>query len=387
MATRQRRDRGDGSIYQRESDGLYVAYARVEDASGQRKRKYVYDKTRSGVQKKLKDLQRSIEQRTVITAKPETVEAFLLYWLSVRKGRKDIKASTVNTQSYHLQAVYAHIGQVKLARLNGGQLQTMCNALLETHKASTVHAVVLILSAAFHDAIRWKKLHYNPCKDVQLPAPEKHEGVVLTPEQALALLTAVKGNPLECWLTVALATGMRRGELLALHWADIDFEAKTLKVRGTASYLPGPNGEKRRMVEGTPKSKSSRRTIKLAQFAINALKEHRTKQLEQRLLAGAAWNDLGLIFCNKTGAYYGLATLGRHFKKLLNGAGLPDMRIHDLRHSAATLLLSMGVSLKVVQEILGHSNYTLTANIYGHVLMGMQEEAMDKMDGLFLSAK
>src|SRR6266496_4031763 len=99
----KRREKGDGSIYQR-GDGLYVAYARLESG----KRKYVYDKTRSGVQKKLKLLQKEIDARTVVTARPETVETFLLYWLSVRKGRKDIKASTVDTQRYHLQAVYAH---------------------------------------------------------------------------------------------------------------------------------------------------------------------------------------------------------------------------------------------------------------------------------------
>ncbi len=386
MATRQRRERGDGSIYQRESDGLYVAYARVEDASGQRKRKYVSSKTRSGVAKKLKALQKEIEARTIVTARPETVETFLLYWLSVRKGRKDIKASTVSTQSYHLKAMYPHIGHIKLTKLTGDHLQRMCNTLLETHKTSTVHTMMLILATAFHDAIRWKRLAYNPCKDVQLPHAERHEGPVLAGEQALVLLDAVKGHQLACWLSLALATGMRKGELIGLKWSDIDLETRVLKVARTATYLPGDDGHYQ-FHESTPKTQAGKRVITLPHFAITALKEQKIRQLEQRLLSGPAWNESGLVFCNAKGGYYALAPLERHFKKVLKDAGLPELRVHDLRHSAATLLLKIGVPLKVVQEILGHSNFSVTANIYGHVLSEQRDDAANRLDALFLSAK
>jgi integrase len=378
----KRREKNEGSIYQRSSDDLYVAYARLENG----KRKYCYDKTRSGVQKKLKALQKEIDARTVVTSKPETVEAFLSYWLGIRRGQKTIKESTHNNYESHLKPVIPYIGSVKLTKLTTDKLQQVFNALLETRKASTVHTIYTVLSIAFNDAMRWKKMGYNPCKDVQLPPAEKHEGPVLTGEQALHLIDTAKGTSLECFVTLALATGLRRGELLALRWSDIDMEQKTVKVARTRALVHDEKGTYR-IIETAPKSKAGKRTIKLAQFAINALKEHRTRQLEQRLQAGATWQDKDFTFCKNTGEMLVASTTDQQFKKLLKLAGLPDMRFHDLRHSAATLLLSKGAPMKVVQEILGHSDFATTANIYAHVLMELQDSAMSKMDDLFLLAK
>jgi integrase len=378
-----RRGRGDGAIYQRSSDLLWVGYAILPESG---KRKYVYSKTRKEVAAKLKLLQKEIDNRTVVTSRPETVEAFLSYWLGIRRGQKNIKISTHNNYENHLKPMYPYIGKIKLAKLTTGTFQQMFNALLETRKASTVHSMHTILSTAFYDAIKWQRLSFNPCKHVELPHAEQHEGPVLTGEQALHLMDTAKGHALECFVTIALATGMRRGELLGLKWADIDMEQKTLRVTCTLAQVHDETGTYR-TIETTPKSKAGKRTIRLAQFAMNVLKEHRMRQLEQRLQTGVTWQDADLIFCKANGEHLALTTLERHFRKLLKLADLPEMRIHDLRHSAATLLLKMGVSLKVIQEILGHSNFSTTANLYAHVLMELQDSAMDKMDSLFLLAK
>lgn len=373
----KRREKGDGSIYQRASDKMYVAYARLPSG----KKKYLYAKTRAEVSKKLKALQRQIEQGTLVTAKPESVEAYLRYWLDIHKGR--VKASTIVSYSNHLQRVYLYIGKIKLQKLTADQLQRMYHAFQQNGLLpSTIRLVHRILNAAFRDAVRWKRLASNPCSDAVLAKAEKHKAIVLAPEQAQQLLNVAHDSNLECFLTVALCTCMRRGELLGLKWSDINLEERYLKVNRTVGKLPDASG-KYRMVESTPKSEAGNRPIALASIAVEALKAHRRRQNELRLAAGAKWQDRDLVFPGRYGQHHDIKMLTRAFKKLLAEAGLPDMRIHDLRHSAATLLLKMGVPAKVVQEILGHSSIVITQDIYGHVLPEMQSEAMAKWDQLF----
>lgn len=173
---------------------------------------------------------------------------------------------------------------------------------------------------------------------------------------------------------------MRRGELLGLKWQDISFEKGVLQVRRALTRMPTGQGYK----ETEPKTSKSRRSIVLAPFAIDALKKHRARQLEMKLAAGSAWETNDYVFCN---------AIGRHLspghdvlvqlKILLKKAGLPDIRFHDLRHSTATLLLSGGVHPKIVQEILGHSEISMTLDTYSHVLPTMQKEAINKLNAAF----
>lgn len=206
-----------------------------------------------------------------------------------------------------------------------------------------------------------------------MPRDEADERPVLTPKQAQQLIEAAKESKLEVLLIVALTTGLRHGELRALRWQDIDLDKKELHVRHAAINLQGYG-----VVESEPKTKSSKRNIMMHAFVVEVLKSHRIAQLEQRLKMGSAWKDLGLVFPSRTGYYFSRTTLYSDFYKILAKANLPPMHIHDLRHSAATILLAMGVNIKVVQEILGHSDVSMTLRVYGHVLPGMQEEAMQK---------
>lgn len=377
----KRRGHGEGSVYQRASDGMFVAYARLSNG----KKKYLYDRTRTGVATKLRKLQRDIETQTVVTAKAETVETYLWYWLNIRYEQKQIAESTYRSYQKRISTVCLYIGTVKLTKLTGDKLQVMYGKMRteRNYKPSTINLIHKLLSAAFKQAVRWKKLHSNPCQDADTPsAGEKHDGVALSPQQALDLLQAARGTDIEMFLTLALGTGMRRGEIRGLRWSMVDLENKQLRVNKTASYIPDDQGHYR-TVERTGKTKASRRAIALPQFVVDALRVHKRKQLEHRLAAGSAWKNNDLVWCTPVGDFFNIVTLARHFNLLQEQLGLPHMRIHDLRHSAATLLLYMGVPMKVVQEILGHSSITITMDLYGHLLPGMQEDAMQRMDNLF----
>ncbi len=183
---------------------------------------------------------------------------------------------------------------------------------------------------------------------------------------------------MEAILTLAVTTGMRRGELLGLHWQDIDFERGSLQVRRTMNRISGHG-----LRETEPKTAQSRRNIVLPQFVVEVLKEHRARQREECLQAGDAWKDHDLVFSTRRGGFLDPTYLLERFQKLLDEASLPHMRFHELRHSAATMLLSMGINAKVVQELLGHSTISMTLGTYSHVLPGMQRDAMDGLDDFF----
>jgi integrase len=205
----------------------------------------------------------------------------------------------------------------------------------------------------------------------------------LTPEQAQKFLEAARDDPFEALYILAITTGMRQGELLGLKWQDIQLEQGKLQVRRSLARI-GKQG----FVTSEPKTKSSRRAIALATVAIEALKRHRIQQNERRLAAGPAWEDQDLVFCNLVGKPLEAGNLTRRsFRPLLEKAGAPKIRFHDLRHSAATLLLSMNVHPKIVQELLGHSSITITLDTYSHVLPSLQSEAVARFDTLLATAK
>ncbi len=377
----KRRDKGDGSIYQRASDNKWVGYARID----QSKKKYVYGNTKAEASKKLKELQRSIEQGTLVTAKAETVEAYLQYWLSIHSAK--IKETSRINYRTNINLCILHIGTIKLTKLTGEHLQKMYATLSNNHKASTLHLLHTVLKKAFKDAIRWRRLTHNPCDDIDAPILQHEERPFLNAEQCKQLLKAAQGTDLECFLAMALTTGMRRGEMLGLRWSDINMEKQFLSVQRTASFINSASTGKYTFVETSTKTKASKRSIRLTDFLLSVLKLHKKRQLEMRLQAGQEWANKDLVFCNMRGEHFTVTMLTSHYKKLLQECDLPQLHIHDLRHSCATLLASMGVPAKVIQEILGHSSVIITQDLYGHIINGMQEEAMGKMNDLFREEK
>jgi integrase len=215
----------------------------------------------------------------------------------------------------------------------------------------------------------------NATEAVKPPQVRREETRPLTPEQVRTLFGAAKGDRLEALYVLAVTTGLRQGELLGLKWDDVDMEAGTLQVRRTLTTAKGGP------VLSAPKTKGSRRTVKLSQTALEALTSHLERQLEEIDRVGSLWRENGLIFASEVGEPLDRRDLTTHrFKPLLRRAGLPQIRFHDLRHTCATLLLSKNVNPKVVSEILGHATIAITLDTYSHVLPTMQESAAKAME-------
>ena len=231
-----------------------------------------------------------------------------------------------------------------------------------------------VLRTALNQAVRWELVSRNVAALTDAPRHRTREIEPLTPTQASTLLSAVAGHRLEGLITVAVGLGLRQGEALGLRWEHVDLDTGVLSVRQTLER----SGRNPRF--GEPKTTRSRRTITMPRIVADALRRHRTGQLEERLAAGGRWRDSGLVFTTTIGTPLDKSTVHKAFKRILSAAGLPDIRYHDLRHTAATLLLAQGVDPRTIMETLGHSQISLTLNTYAHVMPALQRQAASKMD-------
>jgi integrase len=322
-------------------------------------------------------MQAQIADGLTIEGTRTTLEDFMQQWLRTAKS-----SLRPNTWKQYSQIVRQHIipdlGRIKLKDLRPDHIQSLYASKQEAgvglHTIRLIHAV---LHRAFAQALRWGLVTRNPADAVDRPKPGRKEMKALDAGQARVLLNAIEGERLEALYYLAITTGLRQGELLGLRWSDLDWETGRLRVQRQLQRVPGEG-----LVFSEPKSNASRRLVKLGSTVLEKLHEHRERQEQERLLVGERWQKHELIFPSTIGTPMEPRNLFRQFKDLLKRAGLPDIRFHDLRHTAATLMFEQDVHPKVVQERLGHSTITLTLDTYSHVLPSMQEDAADKMDTL-----
>jgi integrase len=368
-----RRANGEGTICPRK-DGRWEAAYFAPD--GQRRR--LLRKTQDEARRALTAALKARDEGQVIPRGHGSVADLLENWLPGMRPR--IRYSTWRR---YRQLIERHIlpacGRISLARLSPMDVQRMVNRILGAGLSpTTAHHAHAVLRRALRDAVAAELVGRNVAAMVKPPPMAFREMQTLDADQARAFLAAGTGDRWEALWILAVTTGMRQGELLGLRWSDVDLDRGVLHVTGNLSR--GPNG-----LEVTrPKTHRSRRPIRLSQTAVDAMRRQKAAQAAERLQVGAAWEDHQLVFCRPTGRPVTAAWLVRgRFQPLLKRAGLPLIRFHDLRHTAATLWFRSGVNPKIVQETLGHSRVAITLDTYSHMIPDLQLETARVMDELF----
>lgn len=373
-----RRANGEGSIYQRK-DGRWTGAVYVLNRDGGRQRRQVYGRTRAEVAGKVADLL-SLNRKHIPAAPVEvTVQQYAQSWLE-RLGSSGLKPATVSNYRWVLDRhVLPHIGRQRLVALSPQHVRTLLLAVSESGvSARTVQLSRAVLRSMLADAERDQLIHRNVAALVKGPRVERQEVVPWTAEEAGQFLTSLQGHRLRPLFAVGVALGLRKGELLALRWQDVDLDVGALRVRATVQRLGKGVG----LVTGSPKTARSRRTLPLPQVLVDALREHRKAQDLEREEA-TSWHDAGLVFTTSKGTMIEPRNLNRFLDEAIARTGLRRIRFHDLRHTCASLLLAQGVSPRVVMEVLGHSQMSMTTDLYGHVMPSSLRSAADALDGVF----
>lgn len=368
----KRRGNGEGSVYQRPNGTWCATYAAGYNDQGQRKRRTVFGKTKQAVQNKLQKVLSEVAAGTPIEPNRMTVGEFLDRWLT-GAAKTTVKPTTyANYEGVIKNHIKPHLGGVPLQKLAVVQIQGLYSAMARDGKsAETIRLAHAVLRRALRQGVRWHLIPYNVCVDVDRPRVAKADITPLDAKQVAKFLKVTKKDRLGAVFTLAIAAGMRSGELFGLQWPDVDLKNGMVKVTHTLTELGGE------LFLTEPKTAKGRRCINLPAVAIDALKKH------QRQMRAEGHGNVPWVFCDTQGGPLRRSHFReRTFKPLLKKAGLPDIRFHDLRHTSATLLLSAGVHPKVVQERLGHSQISVTLDTYSHVLPTLQLEAADKLDSI-----
>lgn len=400
--TARRNPNGEGSIYQRSSDGRWVGQAYVLTTDGTRKRKFVYGATWEEAHAKLVELKSRSQRGIPVPDRAWKLADYLPYWLSAYVT--DLKPTTA--RGYE-SAVRLHlIPALGTKRLDGLQVQHVkafmddfrrkclcctngldqirpvdrrccsvgrcCERYPSARQIQFVHAV---LRNALQHAMREELVSRNVAKLVRVPSPRYKVGKGLSVDQVRKLLAAAEGHRLHALYVVAATMGLRRGELVGLRWSDVDLDEGTLRVQHTVQRVAG------QLHVLDAKTEDSEAVLPLPEITWLTLLEHQERQAAERAALGEVWEDHGLVFPSERGTPLEPTNLSRSFARLREAAGLPGVRLHDLRHTVVSLLMELGVPPHVVQAIARHADVKITLKVYAHANLDAMREALGKLDG------
>lgn len=379
-----RRANGRSSIFQG-ADGRWHGYVTMgAKDNGKTDRRHVQAATEKAVTAKVIELEKKRDAATVTSAgKVPTVADWLTYWLENIAERKVRPLTLMGYRSKVTQHLIPGLGSHRLDRLQPEHVEKFYRACSATLSPATVLQMHRILSRALKVAVQRGRVARNVCTLVDAPSVSREEVKPLTQQDARAILATAAGRRNAARWSVALALGMRQGEALGLTWEHVNIEAQQIRVRWQLQRIAG-----RGLVFVEPKSRAGRRTVMLPDELAAALKVHRAEQDAERELAGELWEqhsppggEPGLVFAQPNGRPIDPRQDWAAWKELLRDAGVRDARLHDARHTSASLLLAEGVPARVVMELLGHSQISLTLGTYSHVAPEVSRAAAERMGG------
>ena len=358
-------------------DGRWQVHIRHTDEDGRSRRYTVYGSTPKEARVKASAVRERLRANLPARDRKVTLGVFAAEWIDSTLAASDRKAST--------KAMYATMARQHIigSKIGGEPLDKLRPSHIEAWKVelehrglseSTIRSAYTILRAVLDTAVRDRALAQNPAHAVRRPRVPVTEAAYLTPDQVRSLLLAAKPSRYAPLFELLVNTGLRRGEALALHWSDIDFDEKLLRVRGTLARVAGE------LVVTETKTPRSRRVIPLSPAAERLLRDVRANQRVERLRAGSIWQPTPYVFTTELGDPSDPRNALRALKAAAKRAGLPSsVGLHTLRHSAASVMLSAGVPLKVVSEVFGHASVAITGDIYGHVSPEVSREALTRL--------
>jgi integrase len=370
-----KRSNGEGTITKR-SDDRWAGAVTLPDGT----RKWCYGKTQQEVVKKIAALRQERDSGLPVSKERRTLADYMESWL--RMAKPSLRPGTLANYSWYTHKyIIPTLGKLPLLKLNGEHVQRLlATKSAEGLASTTVRKIYSVLHAALNEAVALGLIPRNVATGVRKPRLRRVEMKAWNPEQARQFLAASAKDRLYALYVVALSTGLREGEFMALRWSDLTLPDNrsdgALRIQHTLHW------HERTMSLDEVKTDSGRRQIHLSTHATQALRDHSTRQQEEQLKRGLIWQQNNLVFCNQMGGALRVSNFRRDFRKLIAQARVPFIRPYDMRHTAATLLLLAGVHVKVVSEMLGHSSVAITLSIYSHVLPMIQRDAASAMDRL-----
>jgi integrase len=371
---RRRNPNGTGTVTKR-SDGRYQAAVYVLQPDGTRARKFVYGRSWEDCDEKRQELIAKTRKGIPVPTRSAKLAEWLPYWLDHIIQPK-LKPTTYSKYEFHVRLyLVPMLGTKRLESLSPADVRAFLTGLTRQTTAATARESHRVLRSALASACREELISRNVASLVDPPAVEPRLPAPWTLAETLRFLDTARGDPLYAAFMLALALGLRRGEIVGLRWVDVDLDSRVVYVRRQVQRVRGD------LYEDDPKGRR-RRPVPLPRICVVALRWERLRQAALRQAAGERWHETGYVFTTRTGRPVEARNIYRSFGRLARKAAVPIIRLHDARHGCATLLTSQGVPPRVVMEILGHSQIGVTMNVYTHVVQDTQREALATMDRL-----